>query len=175
MGQSGVSVDQAVNRPWSRNMKPLPLFGALLLSASPVAAENLVYLKCRNQMTLTSTEIKTGKLINEKETREELLYLKIDPVGNRFMTFNPSSEQQNNQWDEAAISGGRLSAKIAEDNDALNVEGELDVEFQPAGKLRSQVSAIAFGMISSEIEITGDCMAVDESVFDAAQDQSDDN
>ena len=57
----------------------------------------------------------------------------------------------------------------------MNVEGELEVEFQPAGKLRSQVSAIAFGMISSEIEITGDCMGVDESVFDAAQDLSDDN
>ena len=168
-------MDQADNRSWPCNMKLLPLSGFLLLSVSPAAAENLVYLKCKNQMTLASTEISTGKLINEEQTREELLYLKIDPVGNRFMTFNPSAENQNNQWDDAGISGGRLSAKIAEDNEALNVEGELDVEFQPAGKLRSQVSAIAFGMISSEIEITGDCMTVDESVFNAAQEQSGDN
>ena len=78
-------------------MKLLPLSGFLLLSVSPAAAENLVYLKCKNQMTLASTEISTGKLINEEQTREELLYLKIDPVGNRFMTFNPSAENQNNQ------------------------------------------------------------------------------
>jgi hypothetical protein len=54
----------------------------------------------------------------------------------------------------------------------LKANGELNLEFQPAGKLRSKFSAIAFGMISSEIDISGDCVDVDASVFEEALKES---
>ena len=119
-------------------------------------------------MTLTSTEISTGKVLNDGETKSEIVYLKIDPSGNRFMSYKPSSVKRDLKWDEATISGGVLSANMLDTNEALKANGELSLEFQPAGKLSSKFSAIAFGMISSEIHIIGDCVGVDASVFEKA-------
>ena len=53
-------------------------------------------------------------------------------------------------------------------NEAFEANGEINLEFQPAGQLRSKVSAIAFGMISTEIDIQGNCVDVDGSVFENA-------
>ena len=119
-------------------------------------------------MTLTSTEISTGRVLNDGETKSEIVYLKIDPSGNRFMSYKPSSVKRDLKWDEATISGGVLSANMLDTSEALKANGELSLEFQPAGKLSSKFSAIAFGMISSEIDIIGDCIGVDASVFEKA-------
>jgi len=149
-------------------MKALLALSALLLSASPVLANEFVYLKCDNEMTLTSTEMSTGKIINDGETKSETVYFKIDPNGNRFMSYKPSSDKRDLKWDEATISGGVLSANMVDKNEALKANGELNLEFKPAGKLRSKFSAVAFGMISSEIDISGDCVNVDASMFEKA-------
>ena len=149
-------------------MKPLVILGALLLSSPPAFADDFIYLKCENQTRLTSSEIKTGKIINDGEIKAETVYLKIDPIGNRFMSYKTSSDKKDYRWDEANITGGVLSASIANANEALEVNGEIDVEFEPAGKLKSKVSAIAFGMISTEIDITGDCVNVAGSFFEEA-------
>ena len=149
-------------------MKALLALSVLLLSASPVLANEFVYLKCDNEMTLTSTEMSTGKIINDGETKSETVYFKIDPNGNRFMSYKPSSDKRDLKWDEATISGGVLSANMVDKNEALKANGELNLEFKPAGKLRSKFSAVAFGMISSEIDISGDCVNVDASIFEKA-------
>ncbi len=149
-------------------MKALLALSVLLLSASPVLANEFVYLKCDNEMTLTSTEMSTGKIINDGETKSETVYFKIDPNGNRFMSYKPSSDKRDLKWDEATISGGVLSANMVDKNEALKANGELNLEFKPAGKLRSKFSAVAFGMISSEIDISGDCVDVDASMFEKA-------
>tara|TARA_B100001059_G_scaffold39690_1_gene32070 strand:- start:1410 stop:1877 length:468 start_codon:yes stop_codon:yes gene_type:complete len=146
----------------------LIFFGALLFSSPPAFADGFIYLKCENQMRLTSTEIKTGKIINDGEVKEETVYLKIDPPGNRFMSYKTSTDKKDYTWDEASIAGGVLSSSIAQANEALEVNGEIDVEFQPAGKLKSKVLAIAFGIISTEIDITGDCVNVAGSIFEKA-------
>ena len=149
-------------------MKYFILLGALLLPVLPAFADDFVYLKCENQMKLTSTEIKTGKLINDGETKFETVFLKIDPVGSRFMSYKPSSDHKEPNWDDATIAGGVLSATMVDKNEALEVNGEISVEFQPAGKLSSQLSAIVFGMISTQIEITGHCVDEVSSVFEKA-------
>ena len=149
-------------------MKSLLALGALLLSGSPVLADKFIYLKCDNEMTLTSTEISTGKTLNDGETKSETVYLKIDRNGNRFMSYKASSSKRDYKWDKATISGGVLSAKMLDKNEALEANGEINLEFQPAGQLRSKVSAIAFGMISTEIDIQGNCVDVDGSVFEKA-------
>ena len=76
-------------------MKALLALSVLLLSASPVLANEFVYLKCDNEMTLTSTEMSTGKIINDGETKSETVYFKIDPNGNRFMSYKPSSDKRD--------------------------------------------------------------------------------
>ena len=153
-------------------MKSPILLSVLLLSASSAVADDFVYLKCDNEMTLTSTEISTGKILNDDETKSETVYLKIDPNRNRFMSYKPSSDKSDFKWDEASISGGVLSANMLETNKALKANGELNLEFKPAGKLRSKFSAIAFGLISSEIDITGDCVDVNASIFEKALEES---
>ena len=151
-----------------KSMNALLVLSALLLSASPVLANEVVYLKCNNEMTLTSTEISTGKIISDGETKSETVYLKIDPNGNRFMSYKPSSDKRDLKWDEATITGGILSANMIDKNEALKANGEINIEFNPAGKLRSKFSAIAFGLISSEIDISGDCVDVNASIFEEA-------
>ena len=153
-------------------MKLPILLSALLISASPAFADDFIYLKCENQMTLTSTEIRTGEILNDGETKSETVYFKIDPDGNRFMSYKSSSDKRDFTWDEATISGGVLSANMVDTSEALKANGKLNLEFQPAGKLRSKFSAIAFGMISSEIDISGDCVDVDASVFEEALKES---
>ena len=145
-------------------MKSFLALVSLLLSGSPVLADGFVYLKCENQMTLTSTDMRTERLLN-REVKSETVYFKIDPVGKRFVSYNSSSSQQGLKWNDATIEGGALRASLSENNEALEVDGEIVVEFRPAGKLNSQVLAVAFGMISSDIDIVGDCVAVAESVF----------
>ena len=152
-------------------MKSLFVLSILLLSASSAHANEFVYLKCDNEMTLTSTEISTGKVLNDGETKSEIVFLKIDPSGNRFMSYKPSSGKRDLKWDKATISGGVLNANMLDTSEALKANGELSLEFQPAGKLSSKFSAIAFGMISSEIDITGDCVDVDASVFEKVLNQ----
>lgn len=148
-----------------RLMKAALLLGALCLPASPAIAENFIYLECNHQMKLVSTEIKTGKLLNEEESKEEKVYLKIDPAGNRFMSHKDS------QWDQARIAGGKLSATITTgEGDALQVNGDMNIDFEPAGKMISRTTAVAFGIISTVVDMTGDCVAVDESVFKTAKD-----
>ena len=82
-------------------MKRLFLALPLLLLASPALANKFVYLKCVNEMTITSTEISTGKILNDGETKSETIYFKIDPNGDRFMSYKPSSDKRDLKWDEA--------------------------------------------------------------------------
>ena len=58
-------------------MKLLPLIGALLLSASPAAAGDYLYLRCRCSADIVTTESKSYKILDDR-TIDDIALLKID-------------------------------------------------------------------------------------------------
>ena len=85
-------------------------------------------------MTVTSTEISTGKPLNDGETKSKTVYFKIDRNGNRFMPYKASSSKRDYKWNKATISGDVLSAKMLDKNEAFGANGEINIEFEPAGQ-----------------------------------------
>ena len=58
-------------------MKLLPLIGALLLSASPAAAGDYLYLRCKSTAELVTTNTKSSKILDDR-TIDDIALLKID-------------------------------------------------------------------------------------------------
>jgi hypothetical protein len=134
-------------------MKQLLILSSLLFTAAPGIAGEYVYLECDNQMTAVFTEIKTGKLIKEEKKNETIL-LKIDPGRKRFMSH------KDNSWDSAEINNG---------DDALTVNGQITIDFKPAGQLKLRMKSKAFGMIATDVDAIGQCSATGESTFESAR------
>ena len=143
-------------------MKQLLILSSLLFTATPGIAGEYVYLECDNQMTAVFTEIKTGKLIKEEKKNETIL-LKIDPGRKRFMSH------KDNSWDSAEINNGKLSAAINNGDDALTVNGQITIDFKPAGQLKLRMKSKAFGMIATDVDAIGQCSPTGESTFESAR------
>lgn len=139
---------------------------ALLLSATPALSADLIYLKCTTQMTVESTGINAGKPVKKTEKKSDTAFFKIDTAGNRFASYNSSSTQDKLKWDEATITKDKLSANMSEKNELMEANGLLNIELQPPGQLTSQMSVVAFGMMTTDIDVTGDCEAIDEPAFE---------
>ena len=139
---------------------------ALLLTATPALGADLIYLKCANQMTMESTGISAGKPVKNRENKSDTAFFKIDPSGNRFTSYNISSIPDQLKWDEATITEDTLRANISENNELMKVSGVLNIELQPPGQLTSQISAAAFGMMTTDIDVTGNCETIDASAFE---------
>ena len=58
-------------------MKLLPLIGPLLLSASPAAAGDYLYLRCKCSADIVTTESKSFKILDDR-TIDDIALLKID-------------------------------------------------------------------------------------------------
>ena len=142
-------------------MKYLSALFTLVLAVSPARADDFLYLECENTTRAIFTEIKTQKIIKER-TKDETLTLKIDLSNKKFTTHKDS------QWDEMEIKDQKLKATINKDENGLSVNGNLEIEIDPAGKLTSKINFIAWA-IATEIEMSGDCHSIDESAFNAAR------
>ena len=142
-------------------MKYLSALFSLVLAVSPARADDFLYLECENTTRAIFTEIKTQKIIKER-TKDETLTLKIDLSNKKFTTHKDS------QWDEMEIKDQKLKATINKDENGLSVNGNLEIEIDPVGKLASKINFIAWA-IATEIEMSGDCYSIDESAFNAAR------
>ena len=138
-------------------MKILFLLGTLFLSGFAVLAEDFLYLECSTVTRAVFRERKTQELINE-QSKDETLYLKIDIRDNRFMSH------KNSTWDEAKIDGSKLKAVINKRENGLLATGNLEIDIDPAGQFNSEMNFTAWA-ISIKMDINGQCIAVDESVF----------
>lgn len=138
----------------------------LLFVATPALSADAIYLKCANEMTAESTGINAGKPVKKIETTSETAFFKIIPADSRFASYSSSSTPGELKWDEATITDNALSANINENNELMEVNGVLTVELNPPGALTSKISAAAFGMITSEIDIVGTCVAIEGSEFE---------
>ncbi|KZR91174.1 hypothetical protein [Synechococcus sp. MIT S9508] len=58
-------------------MKYLPILGALLLSASPAIADDLLYLRCKQSVDIVITDLITSEIVEDR-TIDDISILKID-------------------------------------------------------------------------------------------------
>ena len=63
-------------------MKLPILLGALLLSASPVVADDLVYLECETKSVNTTKDLKLNQIMKREETAE-ITHHKVDLANGR--------------------------------------------------------------------------------------------
>ena len=71
---------------------------------------------------------------------------------------------KNSTWDEAKIDGSKLKAVINKRENGLLATGNLEIDIDPAGQFNSEMNFTAWA-ISIKMDINGQCIAVDESVF----------
>ena len=139
-------------------MKYLPLLSALLLSASPVLADDFVYLECDYELKIESRAIRSNQLVMS-EVEKISQYLKVDLKNNRLMTSDTE------KWRDVLIVNGILYEEKYDEGDKYPIKGELSVVIQPPGMYSGEVfsrdDALRYVMRAS-----GTCKEIDVSVFE---------
>ena len=82
-------------------MKYVPLLGALLLSASPAIADDLIYLKCDVKANETTIQSSTNEILEKRDLATEGFYI-IDALNSRLTSDN------SGDWEDVTIANGML-------------------------------------------------------------------
>ena len=147
-------------------MKYLPLLGALLLSASPAVANNLLYLRCRKSGHIVITNTVTSKIIEER-TKDDTSILKINLIKKTLTDARagyPLSFTVQNKL---------ITATFKVDNDELKSDDIFKLNLMPPYLITAKGTAIVKTMnrsLTSRGE--GSCEEVDASVFEKVMKES---
>ena len=143
-------------------MKLPILLGALLLSASPVLADDLVYLKCTG--TLQWGEIKpSGE--KSQETEEITLQFKIDTKEKFYIdSNNPENLHKVKIWN------GVVFEQFTDFKQPFTGIMNVQIAFDPPGKMiaitkaRDNSTSVEYTQ-----EVSGICEASDASAYEASK------
>ena len=143
-------------------MKYLPLLGALLLSASPAVADDLVYLKCIG--TVQWGGIKpTGE---KSEATEELtLHFKIDTKEKFYIdSNNPEYKHEVKIWN------GVVFEQFTDFEQPFTGIMNTQIAYDPPGKMISKTT-MRDNKTSVEYtqEVSGICEASDASAYETSK------
>ena len=143
-------------------MKSLLVISALLLSASPVVADDFVYLRCESNRLITVKDLKSNQII-KKEEETVIQHLRLDLLNSRIMWA------LGGEWEEVEIVNGYIIEDREEKINGNTFIQKASMQFDPTGQI------IADSLIRrdslSELEsgkIRGICTASDESAFEKA-------
>ena len=143
-------------------MKSLLVISALLLSASPVVADDFVYLRCESNRFITVKDLKSNQII-KKEEETVIQHLRLDLLNSRIMGA------LGGEWEEVEIVNGYIIEDREEKINGNTFIQKASMQFDPTGQI------IADSLIRrdslSELEsgkIRGICTASDESAFEKA-------
>ena len=143
-------------------MKSLLVISALLLSASPVVADDFVYLRCESNRLITVKDLKSNQII-KKEEETVIQHLRLDLLNSRIMGA------LGGEWEEVEIVNGYIIEDREEKINGNTFIQKASMQFDPTGQI------IADSLIRrdslSELEsgkIRGICTASDESAFEKA-------
>ena len=107
-------------------MKYVPLLGALLLSASPAIADDLIYLKCDVKATETTIQSSTNEVLEKRDLATEGFY-KIDAINSRLTSDN------SGDWEDVTIANGIATDQFKEVENGVTSVGKAFIEFSPPG------------------------------------------
>ena len=140
-------------------MKYLPLLGALLLSTTPVLADDLVYLKCDVEMTRTYEFPFKDQVDVEENSLVE--YFKVDTVNSRMMMANTA------EWVEANIVDGVAIQNFDMFEDGLTLKGYSSMQISPPGGVDMDTTT-SNDEVSMRVVVKGSCQSSDASAFQKA-------
>tara|TARA_Y100000766_G_scaffold75236_1_gene63727 strand:- start:1171 stop:1614 length:444 start_codon:yes stop_codon:yes gene_type:complete len=145
-------------------MKLPILLGALLLSASPVVADDLVYLECETKSVNTTKDLKSNQIMKREETAE-ITHHKVDLANGR------TASAKKPEWEEVKIVDGVAVLDEESTDNGVNISMKASWQIVPPGRLTGD--GVFSNDVSSETyKIRGMCKAIDESVFEKALKES---
>ena len=146
-------------------MKLPILLGALLLSASPVVADDFVYLMCELKGFTEMKDLKT----NETErsiVESDIQYWKVNDAKSQLITA------EGYVWDKAKIVNGVAIEEWEKprDKNGITLSLKSSIQIVPPGPL-SFHSLSRSDFYAYSMNGTGMCIASDASVFEKAMNQ----
>ena len=142
------------------------LLGALLLSASPVLADDFVYLRCKKSDDIVITNSATSKIIEER-TKYVSSIFKID-LAKKTLT-----DARANYPLSFTVQNKLIIATWKVDNDEMKSEDIFKLTLMPPYSISAKGTAIVKTMNRSlTTRGEGSCEEVDASVFKEALKES---
>ena len=147
-------------------MKLPLLLGALLLSSAPAVADDFLYVGCKTEFAITTSQ---SNQVIDWEQGETMFYFKADLKNSRIMN------SARGEWDKLEIKNGVAFEDKVNVLEGLNYHSKTSMEIQPLGKIvvNVVVSKVAHSNedISQMLKGSGDCQEVDASAFEKAMKQ----
>jgi hypothetical protein len=144
-------------------MKLPILLTALLLSASPVVADDYLYLEYVKKSVTTTKDLKSNQITNRVED-SEISYVKVDLANSRTATAKTPEWEENKIVNDAFV--------IDEEWTANGFTTTMKASMQVVPPYRIVADALSRNdAISQTLKGVGICKAIDASVFEKALNQ----
>ena len=144
-------------------MKYVPLLGALLLSASPAIADDLIYLKCDVKATETTIQSSTNEVLEKRDLATEGFY-KIDAINSRLTSDN------SGDWEDVTIANGIATDQFKEVENGVTSVVKESIEFSPLGVFNMEYT-VSRDDILLEMVKTGICQNTDRETAEKGTNQ----
>ena len=136
------------------------LLGALLLSASPVLADDLVYLECEGKSVTTIKELKSNQILKREETTETTHH-KVDLANSR------TASAKDPGWEEVTVVDGVAVIDEESTEDGFDIKLKGSWQIVPPGRFTAD-GLFSNDDTSTTFTIRGICKARDASAFEKA-------
>ena len=143
------------------------LFGALLLSASPVLADDFVFLKCKYAVDLVTINSTTSEIIEDR-TMDDIALLKVD-LKNKTIFDTRSSRPL-----DIAIQDGMITLVVQSEDEEMKIDDAAKIELRPPYSLKQRGTIVFKSKNRTNTHnAEGQCKEIEASVFKRALKESD--
>ena len=145
-------------------MKLPTLLGALSVSASPVLANDFLYVSCVINGTSERTALPSGTVIEEGSLPLDYLLFKVNLTSKKLRTHT------NTGWTDIRIEGNQIIQDIKVDLKDFSSQLRVVMPLNPPGRYISNLRLYT----KTEYQVikgVGECSDTDSSVFDEASKQ----
>ena len=157
--------------------KYLPLLSSLLISASPVVADDLVYLSCETKTQLRVIDAETAKVIRDFEeiesTNEDNISKEIYRIDLKNSKYTHHQDGNQKSDVQAKIDAKIKNGKLMHYGEGPRGYIDTKISFDPPGEILINGSYVGFAMDGmrpltyiGEYITKGSCTDIDASEFE---------
>lgn len=145
-------------------MKLPILLGALLVSATPVIADDFLYVSCEMNGTNKITALPSGKVISERPLMVNTLLFKIDLTNNKIRSHTVT------EWSDIRITENQIiqDDKVNKKGFSGQIRGVMPLNPPGPATVHNWFKTMSEYKV---IKAVGECREIDSSVFDEASKQ----
>ena len=136
------------------------LLSFLLLSASPVIADEIVYLKCVTKVTIEGTDVDTYKITKREEIKTTHIMVNL--------TKSLTQTANNPTWREEKIVNGVAITERERSENGLYFKRKGTLQIVPPGPVIIE-AIVRNDYFSETTKVRGMCEGIDESEFEKAR------